>query len=175
MESCCKRNGKIGRCDKIKLYVRLFLTYTALCFPIFIADRITKTIALSNFDTSYIINKFVYLQLTLNRGVSWGLFNYAHNTIFLIITSLVIIITMILMAYTGYRMYNGYAVFGESLVIIGSLSNIVDRLLYGNVIDFIVLHIGNWSFPVFNLADMAICVGVFIMFYQLFVKNQDLQ
>ncbi len=46
-----------------------------------------------------------------------------------------------------------------SLIIGGALGNLIDRLAYGHVVDFIDFHVGQWHYPAFNLADSAICVG----------------
>lgn len=130
-------------------------------------DRITKYCALYYLEQEYIVNKYVYFQLLFNRGVSWGILNTPHTGIFIGVSLITIIITGILAKYAYTRYISGHTVIGELLVISGSLSNIADRFWYGAVIDFIVIHIGNWSWAVFNIADAAIVVGVFIMFVQL--------
>jgi len=61
-----------------------------------------------------------------------------------------------------------------SLVIGGALGNLLDRLLYGHVVDFIDVYVGRWHWPAFNLADSAICVGaVMIVLDGLFAKHGD--
>ena len=50
-----------------------------------------------------------------------------------------------------------------TLIMGGALGNVIDRLLHGHVIDFILVHYGNWYFPAFNLADSAITVGAIMM------------
>ena len=54
-------------------------------------------------------------------------------------------------------------------MIAGSLANIIDRIIYSGVIDFIAFHVGPYHWPIFNLADCAIVVGVLIMFVQQIV------
>ena len=46
-----------------------------------------------------------------------------------------------------------------SLILGGALGNVIDRILYGYVIDFLDVHVGSWHWPAFNVADSAICVG----------------
>jgi signal peptidase II len=60
---------------------------------------------------------------------------------------------------------------GLSLVIGGALGNLLDRVYYGYVIDFIELHYQNWSWPVFNLADSAITLGAFIIMLTMLREN----
>ncbi len=68
--------------------------------------------------------------------------------------------------YTYLRWRKGFWIGGECFVLAGSLSNIVDRIIYHGVLDFILLSFNTWSWPVFNIADMAIVFGVGIMIIQ---------
>ena len=61
-----------------------------------------------------------------------------------------------------------------SLVIGGALGNLLDRLMYGHVVDFIDVYVGQWHWPAFNLADSAICIGaVMIVLDGLIAKHGD--
>ena len=64
----------------------------------------------------------------------------------------------------------GINVLGEVMVIAGSSSNIIDRMVRGGVVDFIEFSYKNWAWPTFNIADAAIVVGVFFMLMQLLRK-----
>jgi len=55
-----------------------------------------------------------------------------------------------------------------SLILGGAVGNLIDRLLYGYVIDFLDVHYGSWHFPAFNIADSAITLGAFLMFIETF-------
>jgi signal peptidase II len=50
-----------------------------------------------------------------------------------------------------------------SLVLSGAIGNVIDRILYGAVVDFVDLHYAGWHWPAFNIADTAICIGVGLM------------
>ena len=54
---------------------------------------------------------------------------------------------------------------GLSLVLGGAIGNVIDRTIYGYVVDFILLHYKSWSYPAFNAADSAIVVGVILILY----------
>ncbi len=56
-----------------------------------------------------------------------------------------------------------------SLILGGAVGNLIDRLLYGHVIDFLDVYYGSWHFPVFNIADSAITLGAFLMLIEAFV------
>jgi signal peptidase II len=59
-------------------------------------------------------------------------------------------------------------IFSLSLVLGGAVGNLIDRVRLGHVVDFIFFHVGNWSWPAFNLADTVICIGAFLFVVQLF-------
>lgn len=59
----------------------------------------------------------------------------------------------------------GKSIFILGLLSIGALSNALDRLLYGGVIDFILVHYGAWYWPTFNLADIYICGAVALLIW----------
>jgi signal peptidase II len=59
------------------------------------------------------------------------------------------------------------------LIVGGALGNVIDRLAYGAVFDFIQFHIGTWSWYVFNVADAAIVAGVFGLLYDSFVLDRQ--
>ncbi|MEX3824804.1 signal peptidase II, partial [Paraburkholderia sp. BR14262] len=52
-----------------------------------------------------------------------------------------------------------------ALIMGGALGNVIDRLLYGHVIDFLDFHVGGWHWPAFNLADSAICIGAALLVF----------
>jgi len=60
--------------------------------------------------------------------------------------------------------------FGLSLILGGALGNVIDRIMHGYVIDFILLYYKDWQWPAFNLADSAICLGVVFLIPTLFKK-----
>ena len=141
---------------KLKEYSLLFLT-------ILIIDRVTKFIALKYLQFSYFVNPSLSFELTFNRGVSWGMF-YNTNTLVFVIISIITTIITLLLCWHAYRIYKkGNSILGHICIITGSCSNLIDRILYGGVIDFIVLSYQQYSWPVFNIADIAIVLGVFIL------------
>ena len=134
--------------------------YFLLATTIFILDRITKLAALTYAQTPCVINKYLAFELVLNRGVSWGIFHNASNIVFTLVSGIIAIITLFL-CWHAYDVYKkGNSMIGHVCIIAGSISNLIDRAIYGGVIDFIVLSYNQYSWPVFNVADMAIVCGV---------------
>ena len=52
-----------------------------------------------------------------------------------------------------------------SLILGGALGNVLDRVMYGAVVDFIDVYYGNWHWPAFNIADSAICIGAALIIW----------
>jgi len=133
-------------------------------------DRITKQYALTHLVERHEINQFLSFELLFNRGVTGGLF-HTHSSFWFVLLSLIVTsIALILGVYTYYRWKNTGFILGEVLVLSGAFSNVIDRVLYGGVIDFIAVSWGDWFFPIFNIADVCIVIGVLIIF---FVHMQD--
>ncbi len=133
----------------------------------FLLDRISKIIVSNTiviYMKKYIINNFFYLTYLKNDGAAWSILK--GKTFLLIIISLIAIIYLIKIIFSeksiNYLLFISY-----SLLIAGIIGNLFDRIVYGYVIDFIGVKIFNYYFPVFNIADAMIVIGVLlIVFYE---------
>lgn len=140
---------------------------STLFFDVLIIDQLTKCIALKLCAIEQVISSFLTCHITFNRGISWGMLHHADESIFWLITILIAMITLYI-AYLGWRrMRAGEWAIGYVLVVAGSISNVIDRIIYGGVVDFIAFSFGGWEFPVFNVADMCIVGGVGIIMVSL--------
>lgn len=143
---------------------KLYYWYGLIVGAVFLFDRITKYYA-QQLKSVYYINPFLQLQtIHYNRGISWGMFNEQSTAVFFAVSALVICFCFIFAWYTYYCFSKGQGIVGHLLVLAGALSNVVDRLFYAGVIDFIQISYDGWHWPLFNIADASICLGVLIMF-----------
>lgn len=137
---------------------RKYLRLLGLALVVLLIDRITKKLVLSLADRSFeVVGEFFSLSLVMNRGGIFGLFQSYGP--FLLFGSLAAILLILFL----FRKMNGegnLTVFAFSLILGGAAGNIVDRLLYGAVVDFLDFGIGALRWPTFNLADTAITIGV---------------
>jgi signal peptidase II len=143
--------------------------YFFLAFAIFILDRVTKLAALAwCMEFPCTINQFLSFEVVFNRGISWGIFHSQSDILFYIVTAIIAIITALLCGYAYQRYMQGNSIVAEVCIIAGSCCNLIDRVIYGGVIDFILLSYGTVSWPVFNIADAMIVfgVGLFIFRYE---------
>lgn len=108
------------------------------------------------------VTSFFNLVMAWNRGVSFGLFNRASNFSiwFFPVVAALIVVGLAVWLYRSDRILIGTAI---GLVIGGALGNLVDRLRFGAVADFLDFHIGAYHWPAFNLADSAITVGAAVL------------
>ncbi len=134
----------------------------ALIFSIaFILERLTKWWAFYHLPNK-VVEIFPGLRLILswNTGISWSLFE--PSTTFGFYTLSVVIFTVIVAfsVYTVSEYVKGKTIFFETLVLAGAVSNLIDRFVFGAVIDFIECYVGAWHFPVFNGADILVVGGI---------------
>lgn len=110
--------------------------------------------------------------LAMNRGVSFSMFaGHADAPLLLSGLALVLIAALVWWLRTAEHPLTRTAI---GLVLGGAVGNLVDRLRYGAVVDFLDLHWGGWHWPAFNLADSAITVGaLLLMFDALFSRPQS--
>lgn len=115
-----------------------------------------------------LIKSFFYLTYTHNTGAAFSILT--GQRIFLIIIALLILI--ILFKYIRKnKISNKIETIAFSLVIGGSIGNLIDRIIRGYVIDFIDVKIFGYNFPVFNLADTFIVIGVFLILITMIRKE----
>lgn len=108
------------------------------------------------------INAIFDFVLTWNRGVSFGLFNQDSSYNTWIFSSLALVMVGFLLFWLK-KSENLWTRIAIGLIIGGALGNVVDRLRFGAVVDFLSFHLNQYYWPAFNVADAAISVGAVIM------------
>lgn len=141
----------------------MMVGYGLLAMGIFLLDRVTKWMALVYLQGEYRINNLISFDLVMNRGISWSMFHSTSQAVFILLSCMITAIIVFLAHYTLMRWHQGELIIGEVLTLAGAISNLIDRVWYGGVIDFIQLSVGSWNFPVFNGADIFIVTGIGIM------------
>ncbi len=132
-----------------------------------VVDQVSKYLArLYLHDADIIINPFAKLTLAYNKGISWSFLTpTSPQGEYALIIGIMVVLLIYLM-HAKQELQKGRNLFSELLIIGGALSNLIDRVTQGAVVDYILLHYAAWSFPVFNLADLFIFVG-----FMLFLKK----
>ena len=133
-----------------------------IILAIFFLDRITKIYLINlqadGTDIDFYIYPFLNFYLVWNTGIGFGLASLEANIYYHILTSVIVIINIGLI-FLLIRFKKVYT-FLIALIIGGSLGNLFDRIYYYAVPDFIDLHLGNYHWFIFNVADIFITVGI---------------
>ena len=133
-----------------------------ISFIILVIDIISKRLVIGNLLTSESINvigDFFRITYAQNTGVAFSLIEGYVG--FIIIMTLVVII--MIFKYVKNNKVDKYEEIGYSFILGGAIGNLLDRVLYGYVIDFLDFNIFGYDFPIFNIADSFIVIGVFIL------------
>tara|TARA_A100001037_G_C14884855_1_gene515627 strand:- start:211 stop:678 length:468 start_codon:yes stop_codon:yes gene_type:complete len=131
-----------------------------------VVDQVVKRVMLGLvFDPPSIIEvtSFFNLVPVWNQGVSFGLLGGSDASRWVLV-ALALVIVVFLFVWL-IRAGRGFVILALALVIGGALSNVVDRVAYGAVVDFIDIHAFGWHWPAFNIADTAIVVGTAMLLY----------
>jgi signal peptidase II len=124
-------------------------------------DQITKFLIIkyvSPFD-SIAVFPFLNIVNVTNIGAAFGSFKNLGSNFFIIISLIAIVFILYLLKK------NLYNYIGLSLIFGGALGNLIDRIFYGKVVDFIDFYIGNYHWPAFNVADSSLTVGIIIILF----------
>ena len=140
---------------------------------VFFLDRVSKILIINfsqnNDQVDIDITQFLNLNLIWNEGIAFGLLsfdeNYGYNFVTIIILCVIIILLMML---HKAKNLNRYALI---LILGGALGNFFDRLYYSAVPDFIDFHFKGFHWFIFNVADIFITLGVFMLIYREFKKK----
>jgi signal peptidase II len=150
------------------------LLYLIVISPVTVLiDQFTKILAeesLSFGIRETIIDGFFYLTLLYNRGAAWSILS--GNRWLLVVVSIVATIGFIV--YYLKRLNNSKAVLliALSLIVGGTFGNLIDRALYGQVVDFLDFIIIGYNYPVFNFADTFLVVGMGLLIVAIYFEDK---
>ena len=146
-------------------------SFLILVFFVF-CDLITKFFVKNNFllNESKQLNQFLDLVYVQNYGVSFGLLSGLVSYWILVIVGILITVLIYYLMIRSNKRLEKLAYF---IIIIGALSNILDRIINSYVVDFISLHYNNFYWPAFNLADIYITIGIIMLIISFFIKSEE--
>ena len=144
---------------------------------IYFLDRLSKIFVIqldeSSLGSEIFSSAYLNIVLIWNKGIAFGLFSFDESHLYNILTLLILIIVVILVIMSlkcqGFKRYSLLMMVG------GASGNLHDRIFSNAVPDFIDLHVGNFHWFVFNIADIFITLGVISMILMEFIviNNQD--
>jgi len=147
--------------------------YYILAIVIIALDQLTKWLIVKNMElgeSMTIVENFLYITSHRNQGAAWGILQ-GQMWFFYIITTVVIVGIIYYMA----KHTKGNILLGISLGLMlgGAIGNFIDRIFRKEVVDFVDTYIFGYDFPIFNVADSALVVGVILLMIQMFREERQ--
>ena len=144
--------------------------YVIIIAAVILLDQISKYIIQNDISLYQveIIPGFFDITYARNTGMAWSLLS--GKQVFLSLVSAAAILCMVW--YLSQKKPNALVSAGLSLMIGGAAGNLIDRLFFGYVRDFLNFYIFGYDFPIFNIADAALCIGVFLLLIDAFREDR---
>ena len=140
-------------------------------------DQLSKVWILQNFElyeSTVIIPGLFNLTFLRNTGAAFGMFAghaaWWRQLFFIGVAVIALVVILVMQRRLGRQ--NSYYTLSLGLIGGGAVGNLIDRILYGSVVDFLDVYIGSHHWPAFNVADSAICVGVGLFLLTQFLEDR---
>jgi signal peptidase II len=147
------------------------LPWLSVAGLVVLVDQATKLLVLGRFalGESVRVTPFFDLVLVYNKGAAFSFLAGADGwqTPLLVAVAIgaISVVTWMLWKNPGRVLLDS----GLALILGGAIGNLIDRIAYGKVVDFLLFHAYGWSYPAFNVADSAITVGAAILVIESFM------
>ena len=140
---------------------------------IIVLDQWSKWVIKTSFnlyESKPVIQDFLHFTYVTNDGMAFGLSFPGGKHVLLIMT---ILLTGFIIGFL-WKEKNGHPLikYGLALILSGAIGNLIDRLLYGKVVDFLDLMIGNFHWYIFNIADSSVTIGMILFIIHSFYIEQ---
>ena len=123
-----------------------------------VLDQLTKWAILTSLDGAVAVTPFFNLVVVWNRGVSFGMFGSDGALAPWILSGLALAVVVALLVWLR-QVDHPLPGVGLGLIIGGAVGNVIDRVRFGAVLEYLDVHALGWHWPAFNVADSAICIG----------------
>jgi len=138
-------------------------------------DQVSKWIIVKEMELGEsipIIDNVLYITSHRNRGAAWGIL---ENKMWFFYVITVIFVIFILFYMKKYAKTDKLLGISLGLILGGAIGNFIDRVVRKEVVDFIHTYIFSYNFPVFNVADSALCVGVALIIIQTLLEGKNIK
>ena len=147
-----------------------------LAILLIVLDQITKHWVQLEFFEGQRVNLLPILDFTLvyNEGAAWSFLSDAGGWQRWLFTAISSIVSVVLVVWI-YRLQRGQTLLliALSLILAGAIGNLIDRVMLGKVVDFVLFYYNDWYFPAFNVADSVITLGAIFMIADIFVNPPE--
>lgn len=144
---------------------RRLLPWVALAAAIVLVDQLTKIAVERAFEYGDVkpVTAFFNLVLTYNKGAAFSFLASASGWQAHFLTFVGIAASLFILYLLGRHGHQRLFSLALALILGGAIGNVIDRVAYGHVIDFLDFHVGGWHWPAFNVADSAIVGGAMLL------------
>lgn len=142
-----------------------------------VADQVTKALimhhdVLMSGGRVTIIDRFFHLIYTMNRGAAWSFLADQNWGIYILTAvSILVAVALTIVLWKHRHGFKPWA-FTLALMLGGTVGNLIDRIRFGGVVDFLDFQFGDWHFPTFNVADSCLTIGAALLFI-LILRHGD--
>ncbi|MBU2112275.1 MAG: signal peptidase II [Gammaproteobacteria bacterium] len=146
-----------------------------LMLLVLVADQVTKQVVIANMQLFDSIDLLPFFNLTYvrNYGAAFSFLSDAGGWQRWFFTLIAVVISCVLAVWLARNSKTQLKLnLALSLVLAGAIGNLIDRSIYGYVIDFLHLYYQNWHYPAFNIADSAICIGAALLIWDSFSNDE---
>ncbi|MEI3618295.1 lipoprotein signal peptidase LspA [Bacillus thuringiensis] len=148
------------------------MIYYVIALFVIAIDQISKWLIVKNMElgTSIsIIDNVLYITSHRNRGAAWGILENKMWFFYIITVVFVVFIVFYMKKYAKTDKLLGISL---GLILGGAIGNFIDRVFRQEVVDFIHVYIFSYNYPVFNIADSALCIGVVLIIIQTLLEGK---
>ncbi len=143
---------------------------TFICLFIDIISKLIVNNLMDVNESVLVIKNFFNITYVRNDGVAWSMLSGK--------TGLIILVSLLIIGFLGWYIYrnkpkNKFEMIAYSFILGGSIGNLVDRIVYGYVIDFFDFNIFGYDYPIFNFADIFIVCGVILLIIDTLRGNKN--
>jgi signal peptidase II len=152
------------------------LMWLFLSLIILVLDQITKTWVSTHLSFNQPINILPYFDLRLlhNTGAAWSFLADQGGWQRWFLSGLAIIVSIVIMVWlTRLDSKQRWLACALALILGGALGNVMDRVIYGYVVDFIDIYYQAWHWPAFNIADIGISIGAVMLLIDAIIFKQE--
>ncbi|UOQ93103.1 signal peptidase II [Halobacillus shinanisalinarum] len=146
--------------------------YYLIAAAIIIVDQITKWIVVQTMEIREsipVIENVFYITSHRNRGAAWGILE-GQMWFFYIVT--VIVVGILIYYMRQYARQSRFVGVALAFILAGAIGNFIDRLFRKEVVDFLDVYIGSYNYPIFNVADSSLVIGVIFVLIATFVDER---
>lgn len=146
--------------------------YYVLALFVIVCDQLTKWLIVQKMqygESIEVIKNLFYITSHRNRGAAWGILQ-GQMWFFYLIT----IVVVVGLIYYIQKMAKKSVLLGVSLALMlgGAIGNFIDRVFRNEVVDFVNTYIFNYNFPIFNIADASLSIGVILLIIYMLIEEK---